>query len=102
MDFFRIAGLECVNRGKRSESTERARELVMMCGRVFIGRDIVIADADVKSYIDISIINNQHNSHLFWKIYLLQEICSQHENFGVRPKALHSAQISNSLLHVFR
>jgi hypothetical protein len=44
-----MAGFECVNRGIRSESTERAKELVMMCGSVVIGSDIVIVDVDVKS-----------------------------------------------------
>ena len=49
MDFFRTAGFECVKRGNKSVRTERARELVMICGRVVIGRDMVMADVDVKS-----------------------------------------------------
>lgn len=52
--FFRTAGLECVSLGSRSESTDIAREDVMMCGRVMIGRDIVVADVAVKSCKSIS------------------------------------------------
>ena len=48
--FLRTAGLECVIRGRRSESTERASEGVMICGRVIIGRDIVVIEVEVKSY----------------------------------------------------
>jgi hypothetical protein len=49
MVFFRMAGLECVRRGSRSESTDMAREEVMMCGSVIMGRDIVVNEADTKS-----------------------------------------------------
>jgi hypothetical protein len=47
--FFRIVGCECVNRGSRSERTDSAREGVIMCGRVMIGRDIVFGDVEVRS-----------------------------------------------------
>ncbi len=50
MVFFRIAGLECVKRGRRSESTDKAREEVMICGNVIIGRVIVVSDAETRSY----------------------------------------------------
>ena len=49
MVFFRIAGLECVKRGRRSDRTDKAREEVMMCGNVTIGRDIVVREAETRS-----------------------------------------------------
>ena len=48
--FLRIAGWECVNRGRRSDKTDRARDGVMTWGNVIIGRDIVVIEVEVKSY----------------------------------------------------
>jgi hypothetical protein len=45
-----MAGLECVKRGSKSERTDMAREEVMTCGRVIMGRDIVINEGETKSY----------------------------------------------------
>jgi len=50
MVFFRITGLECVKRGRRSDKTDNAREEVIMCGNVTMGRDIVVRDGETKSY----------------------------------------------------
>ena len=47
--FFRIVACECVNRGSRSERTERAREGVIICGKVMIGSDILVGEGDIKS-----------------------------------------------------
>lgn len=55
MVFFLMAGCEWVNLGKRSESTDIAREGVMTCGSVMMGRVIVVTAVDVKSYGAISI-----------------------------------------------
>ena len=49
MVFLRIVDWECVRRGRRSERTESAREGVMMCGSVIIGRDMVVEDVEVRS-----------------------------------------------------
>lgn len=48
--FFRTAGCECVNRGRRSESTDMANEGVITCGSVMIGRDMVVMEVAVRSY----------------------------------------------------
>jgi hypothetical protein len=47
--FFRIVGLECVKRGRRSERTDKAREGVMIWGSVAIGRDIVVNEVETRS-----------------------------------------------------
>ena len=55
MVFLWIVDWECVRRGRRSERTESAREGVMMCGSVIIGRDMVVEDVEVKSYMVVNL-----------------------------------------------
>jgi hypothetical protein len=50
MVFFLIAGWEWLSRGRRSDSVDRAKEGLMRCGRVMIGRDIVVTDVELKSW----------------------------------------------------
>ena len=45
-----MLGLECESRGNRSDRRERAREEVMMCGKVMRGRDIVGGKGEEISY----------------------------------------------------
>ena len=47
--FLRIVGWEWLNRGRRSDRTERASEGVMTCGSVMIGSAMVVGAVDVKS-----------------------------------------------------
>ena len=51
MVFFRIAGCVWVRRGRRSGRTDKARDGVMTCGRVMIGRGMTVVDAETRSFI---------------------------------------------------
>ena len=47
---FGLLGLNALNEGRRSDRTDKAREEVMMWGNVTMGRDIVMRDAETRSY----------------------------------------------------
>lgn len=97
MVFLRMVGCECVNLGNRSERTDSASEGVMTCGRVMMGRDIVVGAAELKSCKCLSIVLEKSHKNE----YLLQQVRGQHQNFCIRPEALNSAQISDSFLQIF-
>ena len=70
----------------------------MTCGKVAIGKAMTVGVVWPRSY-DLSAVNlNQDDL----EVYLLQQVCSQHQNFSIRSKGLHSSQISYALLVVFR
>ena len=96
--FLRTPGWECVNRGRRSERTERARDGVIMWGSVMMGRDIVVTAVEVKSWGLLSAYPRRVKS----RPYLLQQIRSQHQDFGIWSEALNRPKISDSFLQVFR
>jgi hypothetical protein len=50
MVFFRMAGFEWDNRGRRSDRRELAMDGLMTCGMAVNGRDIVTGIAEVKSF----------------------------------------------------
>jgi len=97
MVFFRITGFECVNRGRRSDRTDKAREEVMICGSVIIGSDIVVSDGETRS---CSLISRSPfcQQCCFLATYFLEKIGCQHENFCLWSKALNSTQITDSFL----
>lgn len=47
--FFLIMGLEWLRRGSKSDSTDIANEDVITCGRVMIGRVIVVSEGETMS-----------------------------------------------------
>ena len=65
--FFRTFGFECDNLGRRSDRRERAKEDVMMWGKVTNGKDIVGArEEDMSCGLgELSVHTNRHASYLF-------------------------------------
>ena len=52
--FFRIIGLEWLRRGSKSDSTDIANDEVITCGKVMIGRVMVVSAGETISWAEVS------------------------------------------------
>lgn len=72
MVFFLIVGFEWVKRGSKSDSVLCAKEGVIICGSVMIGRDMPVGEVEVRSCTDLA----REFPMYYETLYLLQKIRS--------------------------